>query len=129
MIDFVEVEKAVRELKRQLADGKIDQESFEARLVEMIDVAEDGYYWMFGHKSERWFRHNGEAWLPDTPGEIFLSALGEDLDALGVNTPTPPAEPSHVSKQPSIKPAWLIASLIILGIIAGIIYNATSLVY
>ena len=70
MIDFIGVQNSVRELKRQLAAAEIDEKTFEDRLLEMIDYAEDGYYWMYGHESENWFRYDGERWVPADPSQI-----------------------------------------------------------
>lgn len=117
MIDFVEVQKSVKELKRQLAAGQIDEQTFEDRLLELIDVAEDGYYWMFGHESGQWFRHDGQQWLSDDPENILKHSqsnnpvsqdgelkYGSDLDEFPVN------------------PIWLGVSLAILVVIGGIVY-------
>ena len=42
MINFLQVEKSVEVLKNELAAGKLDEQTFESRLIELIDVAEDG---------------------------------------------------------------------------------------
>ena len=113
MINFVDVQKSVKDLKGQLAAGHIDEKTFEDRLLELIDVAEDGYYWMFGHESEKWFRHDGHQWLPDDPENI------------------PQRSPSNTSVNPNIdwdlndipvNTIWLVVSLAILGVIGGIVY-------
>jgi hypothetical protein len=57
MIDFTAVQNSVKTLKNQLETNQIDEEAFEEHLLTLIDVAEDGHYWMYGHESERWFRH------------------------------------------------------------------------
>ena len=96
MIDFVQVQNSVKELKKQLAANEIDEKTFEDRLFEMIDFAEDGYYWMFGHESEMWFRHDGQQWVPDDPS-IVIPVLSQadaddghddsvDIEKLPVNT-------------------------------------------
>lgn len=74
MIDFLKVEETVRSLKNKVEAGELDQAAFEETLKTMIDVADDGYYWMFGHKSGQWYRHNGHSWVPDSPGELLLAA-------------------------------------------------------
>jgi hypothetical protein len=71
MINFAKVERAVYDLKKQLGTGQIDPTTFETRLLELIDVADDGYYWMFGHKTETWYRHDGHHWVVDNPGELI----------------------------------------------------------
>ena len=71
MINFGNVENSVRSLKKRVAANQIDDKVFEDRLLELIDIAEDGYYWMYGHESERWFRHDGQKWVPDDPDRIL----------------------------------------------------------
>ena len=73
MIDFTHVEQSVAELKLQLTQNQLDERSFEEHLLELIDVAEDGYYWMYGHESEQWYRHNGENWMPANPAQILAA--------------------------------------------------------
>jgi hypothetical protein len=117
MIDFTEVQKSVKDLKGQLAAGQIDEQTFEDRLLELIDVAEDGYYWMFGHESGQWFRHDGQQWLSDNPENILKRSQSSnprnlddelyhssDLDEIPVNA------------------VWLAVSLAILFVIGGIVY-------
>ncbi len=123
MINFSEVEQSVRELKGQIAAGKVDQQTFEARLMAMIDVASDGYYWMFGHKSEGWYRHDGRQWIPDDPGKLQKSTPSqnaEDASSLFFFA----AGPDVVEKWRAINWEWFIVSLIILGLIAWIIYSS-----
>ena len=128
MINFSEVEKSVRDLKQRLAAGKIDEKTLEEQLLEMIDLAEDGHYWMFGHQSENWFRHNGSKWVKADPNQRFRK----------VTTPTPQAVAaigpersdlnggnSHQPDDKAIDLGWFIISLILLALIGGIIYYAT----
>ncbi len=115
MINFLEVEKSVENLKQQLASGQIDEQTFEDQLLGLVDVAEDGYYWMLGHESGRWYRHDGEKWVLDHPGELFAPLA--DL----ADTP----EQSLTAKWRSVNLGWFIASLILLVLIAGIIYYST----
>jgi hypothetical protein len=111
MIDFTEVEKSVRNLNQQLNQGEIDEQTLEECLLDMIDMAEDGYYWMFGHETERWYRHDGEKWVLDYPGEMFvpLSDINE-------------AESNMQTKWQSVNLGWFIVSLIVIVIIGGIVY-------
>jgi len=115
MINFAEVEKTVRELKAQLARGDIDEKTLEKRLLDMIDMADDGYYWMFGHESERWYRHDGEKWLPDDPGEKYVSLTEIEV-----------ANPSLKGTLQSIDWGWFITSLIVILVIGGIIYMSAQ---
>jgi len=135
MINFVEVEKSVRELKQQFADGQIDQSTFESRLLAMIDVAEDGYYWMFGHKSERWFRYDGGEWVAEDPEErlVFLYEQKQLYDS-SPNKSQPhqdqetAAEPPPEPAGQSIDLGWFVVSLILLVAIGWIVYYSSLLV-
>ncbi len=111
MIDFSAVEKSVQQLKNQLATGKIDERNFEDQLLEMVDKAEDGYYWMFGHESEQWFRHDGHKWVVDNPAKIKARSLGQKP---AVNL----AE---------INWGWFVASLLLLIVISWIVYTASMM--
>jgi hypothetical protein len=71
MINFAEVEETVKVLNQTFAENKISEKALEERLLQLIDVAEDDYYWMFGHRSGRWFRHDGEEWVLDDPKKAF----------------------------------------------------------
>ena len=46
MINFSEVEKSVRVLKKQTSNGDITDKVFEETLLTMIDMAQDGCYWI-----------------------------------------------------------------------------------
>jgi len=108
MINFLEIERSVRRLKRQYSRGDIDEKTLEESLLELIDKAEDGYYWMFGHETGRWYRHDGKQWVPRDPGEMFV--------------------PSLQTRWQGFSTGWFIVSLIILIIIAGILfYSYTAL--
>jgi len=121
MIDFKYVEQTVRDLKTQLTRQQIDEKAFEDKLLTLIDVAEDGYYWMFGHESEQWYRHDGETWLPDDPQNI-------------TTRPTPPNNPGQTRSTPPVSPAaeplswvWFIISLILLAAVGSLVYNSAIL--
>ncbi len=123
MIDFSKVEQSVRKLKRQVTAGEIDQETFEARLVAMIDFAADGYYWMFGHDSERWYRHDGKKWIPRAPGDLRKltpSGNGDHDEPL-----LPPVGETLVSRWRSVNWGWFIVSLVTLSLIAWAVFIST----
>ena len=110
MINFLQVEKSVEILKKELAAGRLDEQTFESHLLNLIDVAEDGYYWMLGHESGRWYRHDGGKWVPNQPGEMFVP-LKEIAP-----------EESIAAKWRSVKPIWLAVSLLVLVAIGVIVY-------
>ncbi len=70
MIDFAKVEQSVNQLNRQITAGNIDDQTFKAHLVDLIDYAADGHYWMLGHKSKQWYKHDGQQWYLAEPGEL-----------------------------------------------------------
>ncbi len=43
----------------------------EHRLSQLVGRADDGYYWMVGHRSGQWYRHDGQRWLPDDPHRVL----------------------------------------------------------
>ena len=106
MIDFVRVEAEVNQLKRQVAAGEIDEATFEARLLDMVDIGEDGYYWMYGHKTDQWYRHDGQRWHVATPAR-----LGNG-----------PAE-VHWN---SIDPVWFMFSLVVMAVVAAIVFSSAT---
>jgi hypothetical protein len=126
MIDFLNVEKSVRELKKQVTAGEIDKEAFEAKLLELVDVAEDGFYWMFGHKTERWYRHDGKQWIPDSPGELVMPIS----KAKNSSPNNPSSDPHDSPSQPqnpgedwhTINITWFVISLVTLGLIFWIVF-------
>ena len=71
MINFADVEKRVKTLNSDFAEGKITEQFLEERLLDLIDVAEDGHYWMLGHRTGRWFRHDGKKWTLNDPEIAF----------------------------------------------------------
>lgn len=111
MINYNEVEQSVHTLKKQFIEGQIDEKTFEDHLLEMVDVGNDGHYWMFGHESGKWYRHDGEMWLLAKPTDMEASAPH----------PTTDAETNWYN----IDIGWFIASLIVIGAIGAIIYSAT----
>jgi hypothetical protein len=112
MINFGYVENSVRTLKNQVATNQIDEKVFEDRLLELIDIAEDGYYWMYGHESERWFRHDGQQWVPDDPDRIV--ALRAQTNEANVS--------QNIAEEIPVNWTWITVSLASLAVIGGIVY-------
>jgi len=117
MIDFIKVEQTVKALKNQVSIGEIDQQTFKDRLTDMIDYAADGYYWMYGHKTESWYRHDGQQWVPDDPGRLQNLTPSH-------NNPVSNASQSLAELWSSVSWGWFIAGLLIFGIMAWIVYNS-----
>ena len=118
MIDFLQVQNAVRELKNQLAAQQIDEKTLEERLLEMVEIAEDGHYWMFGHQSERWFRYDGQKWLPDDPNKILAIRSQQTGSPSADST----VEQNTALEDYSINWIWFTVSIIIIFGIGWIIY-------
>ncbi len=106
MINFSNVEQAVQALKSQYAAGSLNNEEFQAKLMELIDSDPDGSYWMIGQNSNEWYRFDGNSWVTDTPNlasaETALSLDQANWDNIDLN--------------------WLLTSLIILLAIGSIVY-------
>ncbi len=118
MIDFIEVEQSVKTLKKQVDTGNIDEASFKAHLMDMVDVAEDGYYWMYGPNSEQWYRHDGTKWVPDSPGELMVSlSMDEDLSNNSTESPTG-------FNWDSVDLNWFFIGVVLMGVIFALIYAA-----
>ncbi len=125
MINFLRVEQSVKELKSQIIAGEIDQLTFEDHLLGMIDYAADGCYWMFGHKTDNWYRHNGEQWVPDDPGKLRYLMPSSGSKQHPQNPPISSSLPDLKAGWKAINWGWFVASLIVLGLIAAIIYNSS----
>jgi len=116
MIDFTAVQNSVRALKNQLETNQIDEKIFEDHLLTLIDVAEDGHYWMYGHESERWFRHDGKKWVPANPHNILAQRQ---------NNPAASNQIGHHHsdlEDLSLNWSWFVASLIIIIGIGWLVY-------
>lgn len=119
MINFSEVERSVRALKKEYAAGSLDQATFEASLMELVGCAEDGYYWMFGHQSESWYRHDGVKWVPDSPGEFVATAsLNNAANTLSEAANQPPPDWNALDW------GWFLSSLAFIGLIGWIVYGS-----
>jgi len=116
MIDFIEVEQSVKILKKQVDTGNIDEASFKTHLMDMVDVADDGYYWMYGPKSEQWYRHDGAKWVPDSPGELMVEL--PSTDDVSNNTPEQDVDWHSVDLN------WFFIGVVLLGVIFALLYAA-----
>ena len=126
-MNFLYIEQSVRELKRQVSAGEIDRKTFKARLLALVDVGDDGYYWMFGHHSEIWYRHDGQQWVPDNPGEFLM--LLEPSSNHGVKTVNHQSiSYLHIAQETpeidwaSVDLGWFLAALAFLIFIGLVVY-------
>jgi hypothetical protein len=129
MINFTRVEYTVRDLKKQFASGEIDQDTFQAHLMSLVDIAPDGYYWMFGHESELWYRHNGQHWVQKDPGKLRMLEPSESApiaashvepNSSTLNT----AQSNLIADWQAIEWGWFITSIIIMGLIGWVVYTS-----
>ncbi len=119
MIDFTQVEHSVKELKRQVSRGTIDQQTFETQMMAMVNYAADGHYWMLGYKSERWYWHDGIQWLPGDPDQLrLLNPTYKDPLSL-----YPPQSLTLAWRE--VDWGWFIAGLILFGFIAVFVYTSS----
>ncbi|MCB0171467.1 MAG: hypothetical protein KDJ97_13020 [Anaerolineae bacterium] len=130
MIDFAEVEQAVERLNQQLSAGTIDRQVFRTHLIEMIDFAEDGYFWMVGYQTGLWYRHDGTQWLIDNPDRLKSTLPSQHSSAMSFDGRSPHSSLSFLNHRPpqadqdSVNWLWFFAGVILLGFIAGIVYTS-----
>ena len=128
MINFDKVERYVRKLKYQTTTGQIDQQTLKTRMMEMVDIAADGYYWMFGHESETWYQHDGQQWIPKDPGKLRLLVPQDDIVANDedISLPAPtPLEQDLTSDWQVINWTWFLISLVVIALIAWIVFSSS----
>lgn len=129
MINFDKVEQSVRKLKHQVATGEIDQKTLTTRMMEMVDIAADGYYWMFGHESETWYQHDGQQWIAKNPGNLRLLSPQDDNtpdNDVDINQSPPSREQDLMSEWQSINWTWFVISLIVIGLIAWVVFSSSA---
>ncbi len=81
---YNDVEQAVQVLRRRYAAGTITRDQLQAELRKLMILDEEGYWWMIGLESDRWYRYNGKDWVPATPA-------GRMSDGAAGRTPAPAA--------------------------------------
>jgi hypothetical protein len=88
---------------------------------------------MFGHKSEVWYRHDGQQWVMDSPGEVLMplpvkSGSGDKVKTVNHRAvsylPVAEADKPQIDWS-SIDWGWFIAGLAFLVFIGLAIYLAT----
>lgn len=67
MMDFDQVERKVARLRQDLAAGRLTEEQFETRLHQLMVQDEQGAWWMVGHETGEWYRHDGGTWVRADP--------------------------------------------------------------
>ncbi|MCB0166159.1 MAG: hypothetical protein KDI79_18145 [Anaerolineae bacterium] len=130
MIDFAEVERNVERLNQQLSAGMINQQIFRMHLIEMIDFAEDGYFWMIGYKTGLWYRHDGTQWRVDNPDRLMPTFPLQHSRSMASDGRGAQSSLSFLNHRPapikhvSVSWLWFFVGLILLSFIAGIVYGS-----
>lgn len=131
MIDFAKVERTVEGLNQQLSAGMIDRHALRTHLIEMIDFAEDGYFWMIGYQTGLWYRHDGAEWLVDNPDRIKSTLSLPPVRSIpidGIFAQSSLSSSNHhapkATQPAAVSWLWVFMGLILLGFIAGIIYGS-----
>lgn len=73
---FSQVEQEAARLRQQFTAGKLSQEALEAKLRELVIQDTAGTWWMVGTESGRWYRYDGQDWMPDMPPTRGLGGIG-----------------------------------------------------
>ncbi|HRE47442.1 MAG TPA: transglycosylase domain-containing protein, partial [Aggregatilineales bacterium] len=60
-------ENAVRKARRRYAAGMITRDQLNTELRNHMVLDDQKRYWVLGVESDKWFRHDGTAWVADTP--------------------------------------------------------------
>lgn len=64
---FSQAEQETARQRQKFAAGKLSQEALEAKLHELMVQDAGGTWWMVGSEGGRWYRHDGNNWVPGTP--------------------------------------------------------------
>src|SRR5260221_13893788 len=67
---YADVEKSVQVLRRRYSAGTLTRGQLQDELRKLMILDEDGYWWMIGLESDRWYKYNGSDWVqPARPGQ------------------------------------------------------------
>jgi penicillin-binding protein 1C len=67
---YVDVEKAVQALRRKYNAGTITRNQLQDELRKLMILDEDGFWWMIGLESDRWYKYDGKDWVASArPGK------------------------------------------------------------
>ncbi|MFN8420595.1 MAG: transglycosylase domain-containing protein [Anaerolineae bacterium] len=64
---FIDVEKSVQGLRRRYTSGLMTRDQLQAELRKLMILDEQGYWWMIGLESDRWYQYDGRNWNPAIP--------------------------------------------------------------
>jgi hypothetical protein len=141
-MDFREADRRHDELKRQLEDGTISAEEFDAQRQQLMVQDDQGRWWAKSRETGEWNYHDGSAWVrgtppsyqPPPPPPVESAPDRRPLLEQGERSPqtalsdTVPDQDQDRSKQRRGVPPWLMIAVGLLGVVvlAGIgIFAAT----
>jgi hypothetical protein len=148
-MDFQQAEKRFRQLKNQFESGTLSEPEFKTQLEELMVQDERGDWWMIGYETERWYRHDGKAWVQtDPPGSSSqkpkpilptesevtenksLDKTDQDIVEKATREKAEPEEKAYIEKEGLLKPSWKrwIFSLIVLIISASVGFGVGRLI-
>src|SRR5262249_27104653 len=58
-----DVEKSVHTLRRKYNAGTLSRAQLQDDLRKLMILDQDGYWWMIGLESDRWYKYNGKDWI------------------------------------------------------------------
>jgi membrane peptidoglycan carboxypeptidase len=64
---YVDVEQSVQVLRRRYAAGVLTRDQLQAELRKLMILDDEGFWWMIGLETDRWYKYNGKDWVPATP--------------------------------------------------------------
>jgi penicillin-binding protein 1C len=64
---YDEVEQSVQVLRRRYSAGSLTRDQLQGELRKLMILDDEGYWWMIGLESDRWYKYNGKDWLPSVP--------------------------------------------------------------
>ncbi|HLY27104.1 MAG TPA: transglycosylase domain-containing protein [Aggregatilineales bacterium] len=99
---YADVEKSVQVLRRRYSAGTMTRSQLQDELRKLMILDEDGYWWMIGLESDRWYKYDGADWVP-TPRP------GKPADAQAAPAGAEPSAPAQRGR-PSLGGPALAAS-------------------
>ncbi len=64
---FTEVEQSVQVLRRRYTAGTLTKSQLQDELRKLMILDDEGYWWMIGLESDRWYKYNGKDWIAANP--------------------------------------------------------------
>jgi hypothetical protein len=96
-MDFKQAEDRFKQLKAQFVAGSLSETEFKSQLEELMIQDELGDWWMIGHETERWHRHDGTNWVQADPPDRLPQISTSVVPATAQTTTTPASRRSFFS--------------------------------